>query len=145
MKRLAAIGTAIVLAACKPAPEASLEVVPLSGADIYAMNCSVCHQQDGGGVPGNCPPFQNSPRLAGPSEELIRIVLQGRRGVVERHGETYKGIMPAWRDQLGDEQVAAVLNYILETWHPAAPRVDAKDVSAVRNATASAPLLPQDG
>jgi len=145
MTRPLAIAAALAAVSCKPAPKAPLEVVPLSGADIYSMRCSVCHQQDGGGIPGNCPPFQNSPRLAGPPGELIHLALQGRRGEVVRNGETYNGIMPAWRDELSDDQIAAVLNYILETWQPGAARVSTAEVSAARAATENAPLLPQDG
>ena len=132
----------MALSACGPAADSSVDTTPLSGRDIYLTRCTACHQVDGGGIPGNCPPFQGSPRLAGPSEELIRLLLLGQRGPLERDGKIYKGIMPSWRADLTDEQTAEVLNYILATWSPQSPKVLAEDVARQRTETANSKLLP---
>jgi mono/diheme cytochrome c family protein len=130
------------LSACGPTPDSTVDTTPLSGQDIYLTRCTACHQVEGGGIPGNCPPFQGSPRLAGPSNDLIRLMLLGQRGPLERDGKTYNGIMPSWRADLTDVQTAEVLNYILATWSPQARKVSAEEVAKVRAETANSKLLP---
>jgi mono/diheme cytochrome c family protein len=131
---------ALTLSACGPTPDTTVDTTPLTGRDIYLTRCTACHQVDGGGIPGNCPPFQGSPRLAGSSEELIRLMLLGQRGPL-RDGKIYKGIMPSWRADLTDEQTAEVLNYILTTWSPQSRKVSAEEVAKVRAETANSKLL----
>jgi mono/diheme cytochrome c family protein len=133
---------ALALSACGPTADSTVDTTPLTGRDIYLTRCTACHQVDGSGIPGNCPPFQGSPRLAGPSEELIRLMLLGQRGPLERDGKIYKGIMPSWRADLSDEQTAEVLNYILTTWSPQTRKVSAEEVAKVRADTANFKLLP---
>lgn len=133
---------ALALSACGPTADSTVDTTPLTGRDIFLTRCTACHQVNGSGIPGNCPPFQGSPRLAGPSEELIRIMLLGQRGPLERDGKIYKGIMPSWRADLSDEQTAEVLNYILATWSPQSPKVSAEGVAKQRAETANFKLLP---
>jgi mono/diheme cytochrome c family protein len=133
---------ALTLSACGPTPNSTVDTTPLTGRDIYLTRCTACHQVDGGGIPGNCPPFQGSPRLAGSSEELIRVLLLGQRGPLERDGKIYKGIMPSWRADLTDEQTAEVLDYILTTWSPQSRKISAEEVAKVRTETANSKLLP---
>ena len=128
--------------ACRPAADSTVDTTPLSGRDIYLTRCTACHQVDGGGIPRNCPPFQGSPRLAGPSEDLIRLMLLGQRGPLERDGKTYNGIMPSWRADLTDEQTAEVLNYLFATWSPKSSKITAQQVAQERAETANSKLLP---
>jgi mono/diheme cytochrome c family protein len=145
-KSLAPFGSgllcALALSACGPTADSTVDTTPLTGRDIYLIRCTACHQVDGSGIPGNCPPFQGSPRLAGPSEELIRLMLLGQRGPLERDGKIYKGIMPSWRADLSNEQTADVLNFILATWSPQSPKVSAESVAKQRAETANFKLLP---
>jgi mono/diheme cytochrome c family protein len=134
---------ALSLSACGPTSDSTVDTTPLTGRDIYLMRCTACHQVDGGGIPGNCPPFQGSPRLSGSSEELIRLLLLGQRGPLQRDGRIYKGIMPSWRSDLTDEQAAEVLNYILTTWSALDRKVSAEEVAKVRAETANSKLLPE--
>ena len=135
---------ALSLSACEPSPDSTVDTTPLTGRDIYLTRCTACHQMDGGGIPGNCPPFQESPRLAGPSEELVRLMLLGKRGPLERDGKIYNGIMPSWRADLNDEQIAEVLNYLLTTWSPQSRKIATEDVAKVRAETANSKLLPSE-
>jgi mono/diheme cytochrome c family protein len=43
--------------------------------------------------------------------------------------------MPPWRDSITDEQVAAVLTYVRQSWGNKAPAVPVEDVKAIRNQT----------
>jgi len=140
----AGILCALSLSACGPSPDSTVDTTPLTGRDIYLTRCTACHQMDGGGIPKNCPPFQGSPRLAGPSEELVRLMLLGKRGPLERDGKIYNGIMPSWRTDLNDEQIAEVLNYVLTTWSPQPHKIAAEDVAKVRAETANSKILPSE-
>jgi len=135
---------ALSLSACGPSPDSTIDTTPLTGRDIYLTRCTACHQMDGGGIPRNCPPFQESPRLAGPSEELIRLMLLGKRGPLERDRKIYNGIMPSWRTDLNDEQIAEVLNYLLTTWSSQSRKISAEEVAKVRAETTNAKLLPSE-
>ena len=72
----------------------------------------------------------------GSPEVLARILLNGLQGPVTVAGGTYNGAMPAWRDQLKDDEIAAVLTYVRQ-WAPnhAGP-IGPALVGAVRGATA---------
>jgi hypothetical protein len=56
---------------------------------------------------------------------------------VEVAGTTYNGAMPAWRDVLKDEEIAAVATYIRQLESNDAPAVPAADVAALRAADAA--------
>jgi mono/diheme cytochrome c family protein len=47
---------------------------------------------------------------------VARIVLHGLRGSVVREGRTYHGVMPPQATVLADAEIAAVVNYVRETW-----------------------------
>jgi mono/diheme cytochrome c family protein len=107
-----------------------------AGEATYQKNCSSCHQATGKGVTGAFPPVVGSEWVTGPSETLVRILLHGLQGPVQVAGVTYNGAMPAWKDVLKDEEIAAVATYIRQ-WAPnAAPAVPPAEVTALRDAHA---------
>jgi mono/diheme cytochrome c family protein len=107
------------------------------GERIYLHNCQGCHQQNGQGVPGAFPPLVGAEWVTGSPETLVRILLQGLAGPVQVAGATYNGAMPAWKDVLKDEEIAAVATY-LRQWKPnAAAPVSGEQVASLRQATAS--------
>jgi mono/diheme cytochrome c family protein len=67
---------------------------------------------------------------------VIRLVLRGARSVGTKAEPTAPG-MPSYGWQLDDRQVAAVLNYIRNSWGGAAPPIAAGDVTRVRSDTAT--------
>jgi mono/diheme cytochrome c family protein len=108
-----------------------------AGKAVYQKNCQVCHQATGRGVPGAFPPVVGSEWVTGPPERLLRIVLDGLHGPIQVAGATFDGAMPAWKDVLKDEEIAAVATYIRQ-WAPnQAPAVTSAAVAAVRAATGS--------
>lgn len=73
------------------------------GQQLYLNNCAVCHGQTAQGYYG-FPNLTDDDWLYGGSGEQIKTSLvQGRRGQ-----------MPAWRDTLGKNGVAAVAEYVLQ-------------------------------
>jgi cytochrome c oxidase subunit 2 len=90
----------------------------VDGEAVYAAHCASCHQANGQGVAGAFPP------VAGHAGELVAqqgrdylplLLLYGLQGPIQVGGTTYNGQMPAWQ-QLSDEELAAVTNYIVTTW-----------------------------
>lgn len=126
---------AIFLSACTPKQKPASEIAPLDGRGIYNTRCAACHQTDGRGIPGNCPPFQDSPTLAGSPDNLIKLVLLGKKGPLLRDGVTYHGIMPAWRYDLNDDQIASVLNFLQKEWGSSPAMITPQAVAEAREAT----------
>ncbi len=107
-----------------------------AGEALYMQNCQGCHQASGRGVAGAFPPVIGSEWVTGPPETLTRILLHGLQGPVQVSGASFNGAMPAWKDILKDEEIAAVLTY-LRQWKPnAAAAVPATEVAALRTAHA---------
>jgi len=102
------------------------------GEQVYGNKCSACHQLTGQGLPGVFPPLKGSAVVtAADPTEHIRTVLRGLAGKAI-NGVAYGAAMPAFADQLSDEEVAAVLNYERNSWGNQAPPVKPEDVVARR-------------
>jgi cytochrome c oxidase subunit II len=139
------LGKIIVMPASQFARGAAseAEVTTDLGQQVFNSNCGACHQASGEGVAGAFPPVRGHIRelftAQGGREYLPKLLLNGLQGPIEIAGNTYNGIMPAWR-QLSDEQIAAVLNYSLTTWE--APSefqpYEASEIAGARNQTLNA-------
>jgi mono/diheme cytochrome c family protein len=87
------------------------------GRVIYQKLCAACHQQDGAGKDGVAPPLADSEWVqAASGERLVRIVLNGLNGPIQVRGKTWNIVMPPWRENLDDEEIAIVLNYVRSQW-----------------------------
>lgn len=89
------------------------------GETLYARNCAGCHGGDGTGG-GNFPALAGNDAVTGGPAPVIEIVVEG------------EGSMPAFGDELDDEEIAAVVSYIRNTWGNDAEVVTAEDVAAAR-------------
>jgi mono/diheme cytochrome c family protein len=114
------------------AVEANMMVV---GNAIYRDQCSACHGIAGEGVPHLFPSLSKSAMLRSDDPTtVIRMVLRGARSVGTDAEPTAPG-MPSYGYLLNDRQVAAVLNYVRNSWGAAALPIEAKDVTRVRSET----------
>ena len=104
----------------------------VAGEAIYADECSACHGLDGKGVPYLFPSLARSSnvRSTDPSS-LVRVVIEGARSVATAGEPTGPG-MPSFAWKLSDDQAAAVLTYIRNSWGASAPAVDASHVAQGR-------------
>lgn len=84
------------------------------GSEVYADFCVTCHLPKGEGVANTFPPLAKSDYLLKNREASIRGIKYGQSGEILVNGVTYKGVMPAMG--LSDEEVADVMNYILNSW-----------------------------
>lgn len=108
------------------------------GRSVYESVCALCHNSDGMGKPGQAPVLAGSEWVTGSPGRLIRIPLHGLTGPVTVKGETWTlGAMPAMGAALPDEQLAAVLTYMRQSWGNKAEPITAEQVKAVRDETAA--------
>ena len=107
------------------------------GAAVFASSCAGCHQATGAGLPGVFPPLAGSEWVVGKDGTAAAIVLQGVTGDITVKGTTYKGAMPAFKTQLSDDQVAAVLSHVRSQWGNAATAVTPATIAKVRSQLAS--------
>ena len=90
---------------------ALVAATPAAASDLVFMeSCSACHQSEGQGAPGAFPALRGNPFVLGPPDAVIATVLNGRGG------------MPAFKDELTDQQLAEAISYIRGAWgNKAAP------------------------
>ena len=108
------------------------------GARVFGQYCSSCHMGDGNGnAASGFPPLAGSDWvLVKDPSRIIRIVLNGLGGPITVKGKEYGQVqMLPWRDALKDEEIAAVLTYVRNTWGNKAAPVDPALVKQVRDLT----------
>ena len=84
------------------------------GSEIYQDFCLQCHLDNGKGVANVFPPLAQSDYLKNNLEASIRGVKYGLRGEITVNGKIYNGVMV--NQGLDEEEVADVMNYILNSW-----------------------------
>ena len=84
------------------------------GALIYNEFCVQCHLGKGEGVSGINPPLANSDYLFEDIDRSIRNVKYGLSGPIIVNDEEYNAVM--LNNGLDDEEIADVMNYILNSW-----------------------------
>jgi mono/diheme cytochrome c family protein/glucose/arabinose dehydrogenase/lysophospholipase L1-like esterase len=112
------------------------------GKAIYAREgfCGTCHQPDGRGLPASgFPPLTGNEWVLGSQDRLVKLVLNGLHGPIEVEGKKYPGQVPmtAFGAMLNDEEIAAVVTYVRNSFGNKAPGVTAAKVKEIRAATKS--------
>jgi mono/diheme cytochrome c family protein len=91
------------------------------GEALFNDNCAACHQRTGLGVRGAFPPLAGSKLVVGPPVGVATTVLVGRGG------------MPAFKSELTDQQLAAILTHIRSSWGNKAGPIKPTEVAAFRS------------
>lgn len=92
----------------------SLEQSISDGREIYQDFCLQCHLDNGQGVSGVFPPLAKSDYLFKNIDLSIKGIKYGLQGPIVVNGEEYNGVMQ--NQGLDDEEIADVMNYILNNW-----------------------------
>jgi mono/diheme cytochrome c family protein len=120
-------------------PLAASDPAMQRGKAVFDASCSACHEGDGTGVPNLFPALAGAPNVQSTDiTGLARVVLEGARGVATDAKPT-SGAMPSFAWKYSDEDIAAALTYIRNSWGNAAPLVTASDIRKERNQLAQAP------
>ncbi|HSH92766.1 MAG TPA: c-type cytochrome, partial [Roseimicrobium sp.] len=113
------------------------------GKEVFTRDahCSTCHQPNGLGMTNAYPPLlaKNNPWLL-EDERMIKIVLKGLWGPLELNGQKFdptKGVppMPGFGGFTNDDEIAAVISYVRQSFGNDLPMVTPAQVRKVREAT----------
>lgn len=113
-------------------PGAPVDPAVMEIGQVQYMLCAVCHGPEGEGSAIG-PPLAGSEWVTGPVSNLIRIQLRGLKGPITVKGVEYSfpGGMIAMPHQT-DEQIAAVLTYVRNSFGNEASAVTPDQVAALR-------------
>lgn len=127
-----------------PAADAPIDPAVMEAGKALFLTCSACHGQNGEGGPIG-PPLAGSDWVAGPVSNLIRIQLRGLTGPITVSGKEYNFAAPmAPLSYQTDEQIAAVLTYVRNSFGNKASAVTADQVKALRSEVGKPMLTAQD-
>lgn len=117
-----------------------------NGRRIYADACLSCHQPLGQGLSTVFPPLRGTDWVTGSPERLVLAVLHGITGPIQVNGTTFNSFMPGFGQQLDDHELAAVLNYIRNSWGNQGSPLEPALVASVRQRSLArqAPWRSQD-
>ncbi len=109
----------------------------IKGKAIYARDgyCNTCHQGNGKGLESSgFPPLAGTSWVTGNEERLIKLVLKGLYGPIDVLGKKYPGQVPMtpFAGMLNDNEVAAVLTYVRNSFGNKASAISAEKVTATR-------------
>jgi mono/diheme cytochrome c family protein/glucose/arabinose dehydrogenase len=112
------------------------------GKEVFnrEAHCVTCHQADGKGVDNIYPGLAKSNWLEGDGDRVIKIVLKGLYGPLDFQGKKYgpeKNTPPmmGFGPLLKDEELAAVISYVHQSFGNNLPMVKVEDVKRVREST----------
>jgi mono/diheme cytochrome c family protein len=113
------------------------EDIMQAGSQLYDVHCGTCHLPTGLGSIDTGPPLAGSAvTLASDPATLINITLYGaqkpRVGPAEKWHEPSWKIMEPFADKLTDEDAAALLSFVRNSWGNQAGAVSTKQVARQR-------------
>jgi len=113
-----------------------------AGKVIYAKEgyCTTCHQADGKGLTASgFPPLTANKWVLGSEDRLIKLALKGLLGPIEVSGKKYPGQVPMtpFGGLLNDDEMAAVLTYVRNSFGNQGSAILPDRVKKVRAATAA--------
>lgn len=107
----------------------------IGGAQTYMARCSACHGANGQGNGDSIPPLAGAASMMTKDDSSsINVTLNGSgRIVVNGMPDAYH--MPAYRNQLSDEEIADVLSFVRRGWGNQGEPVKSEAVRALRGKT----------
>ena len=101
------------------AGDAAMEELMATGQQVFSSICAACHGAQGQGQVG---PALAGNSLVGRDQEFLNVILNGRL----EHG------MPAFRDQLDDQQIAGVATFVRNSFGNSFGPIAPEQVAAQR-------------
>ncbi len=123
---------------------ANVDPAVLAAGKQAFMTCMACHGANGEGTV-IAPPLAKSNWVNGPVENLIRIQLRGLQGPITVSGKKYAPPAPMMAlPHQTDEQIAAVLTYVRNSFGNSAPAVTPEQVKTLRGEVGKPMLTEAD-
>jgi mono/diheme cytochrome c family protein len=104
---LSAVLAALLLVVMAPLAGAQEDL----GEEVYSRICSACHGSTGAGLSGTFPPLAGNANVQD-AAYVEGVIRNGKQGELIVAGVTYNGVMPAFGDQLTDDEIVAVIDYV---------------------------------
>lgn len=118
--------------------DAAAKAQYIAGQKIYHRegHCVTCHQPNGKGLDPAFPSLEKSPWVMGDSERLIKLAMYGLMGPLEIDGKKYDGQVPMtpFGGMLKDDEMAAVLTFVRNSFGNKADPIQPAQVKAIRDA-----------
>ncbi|GAA0749393.1 cytochrome c [Ideonella azotifigens] len=117
-------------------PASSDSAANASAVKTFAAKCAACHGASGAGQAPWIPPLAGATSSVVPlaRASAINVTLNGSARVVAAGvPDAYR--MPAFRDQLSDQEIADVLSYVRGAWGNQGGAVKQEDVKTLREET----------
>ena len=105
------------------------------GKQIYTTTCQARHQATGSGIEGAFPPLEKSEWATGSPKRVAAIVLHGLQGEITVNDKKYNSVMPPFKDQFTNEDIASVTTYIRNSFGNSAEPISPETVTKVREET----------
>jgi cytochrome c len=112
MRGLIIILLAISMSACSDEELVSMQQLS-SGAKLYELHCSNCHQADGSGLAQLIPPLKRADYLSKAALNLPCIIKKGMQGSMVVNGVEYNQKMPA-QTNLSDKDILHICLFVLQ-------------------------------
>ena len=101
------------------------------GKEVYTDFCIQCHLANGKGNGTTFPPLDGSNWLKSKITESIHAVKYGQKGEIVVNQKKFNSIMPPMG--LSDEEIADVMNYVLNSWsNKSTKMITTKEVALVK-------------
>lgn len=106
------------------------------GRELFNSTCSMCHQPNAQGIAGVFPPLAKSDylqKLANAKDRapLAQIIINGLSGKIRVNGKDYDSVMTPF-ESMSDEDVAAVLTFVSNSWGNSASPFNAAEIAKAR-------------
>ena len=109
------------------------------GAEVYKAYCQTCHQATGMGLPNVYPPIAKSDYIKSkPKTTIIDNVCNGLKGEVVVNGKKFNNVMVPLPANYTNDDAAAVITYVLNTWGNDGGVVSTAEVKKIRKSVAAA-------
>jgi len=105
------------------------------GSTIYHRDahCATCHQDDAMGLPASgFPPLAGTKWVNEDADRLIKITLNGMMGPIVVKDKKYNSVMTQFKGILSDQEVAAVLTFVRNSFGNKASSIQPEQVNKVR-------------
>ena len=133
-EKVADLAPVAAAAEAKAAGKLTKEQQIAAGGVLFKGTCSVCHQDNGQGLPDVFPPLAKSDYLLKDPKHAIEVALNGLTGKITVNGKTYDSVMPPM-SQLNDDEIANILTYVLNSWGNDGGVISKEEVQKVRAST----------
>ena len=111
------------------------------GKTVFESVCALCHNPDGMGKPNQAPPLAGSEWVMAAPSRLIRIPLYGLNGPITVKGQkmVFPTGMLAMGAALPEDDLAAVLTYMRNSWGNKASIITPAQIKAIKTEVGNRP------